>query len=134
MTLYCTHQAHKNVSKSGGKKNSDEVTPPLRFSKLKIFVEFQNYIFLNLDILKTFLISKIDLHSPGTQKIKKSSILLVKKIGRKCFFCAFSWYFDFSVTKMKLDIVLNVLNEFVKGFYPNRPVSAKIRILAYFFS
>ena len=33
--LSCTHQAHKNVSKSGGKKSTDFA--PLRFSKLKLF-------------------------------------------------------------------------------------------------
>ena len=132
--LSCTHQAHKNSLKSGCKKKQRFCYPPLRFLKLKIFSNFQNYRISHLDLFKWFLIFKIDIHTPGTPKSKKMTILVVKKVEKNRFFCDFSCFFNPKVTEMKLEIVLNILNEVFEGFYPNRPVSAKIRNLAYFFS
>ena len=78
--------------------------------------------------------SYFDLHTPGTPKIMKMTILLVKKVEKNCFFGDFSVNFDSEVIKIQLEIVLNILNKLLKEFDPNRPVSAKIQNLAYFFS
>ena len=76
--------------------------------------------------------SYFDLHTPGTPKIMKMTILLVKKVEKNCFFGDFSVNFDSEVIKIQLEIVLNLSNKLLKAFDPNRPVSAKIQNLAYF--
>ena len=75
--------------------------------------------------------SYFDLHTPGTPKIMKMTILIVKKVEKNCFFGDFSVNFDSEVIKIQLEIVLNISNKLLKAFDPNRPVSAKIQNLAY---
>ena len=76
---------------------------------------------MHLEVLKRFLIFKIDMHTPGTQKNEKSPALRVKKMGKNMFFQHLWLYFVFGSIKIPQTIIYIISDMFVERFYLNRP-------------
>ena len=129
----CRLKKLKNVGKSGGWE-TNEKWPPLRFSRSEVLTRIWIYRFRYLAIIERFLIFKIDVHTPGTKKSKKIALLLVKNMQKMCIFHYLLLVFGARNSKKTLKILLNILKRSVNEFNVNRPVSAEIAILAYFFS
>ena len=121
----------KNVIKSGGTKTNEKCAPPKIF-KLKILRRIWIYRILYSEVLKWFFTFKIDVHTPGTTKSKNMHILLIKKWWKNEFFHDLRSIFGSRNEKINMKTLLNILNQLVKWFNHNRPVSAEMRILANF--
>ena len=107
---------------------------PIRFSKLEYIERIWAYRFLHSEISKKFFIFKIDVHTLSTQKNQKNAHIAIKKILKMCFYHYLWWILCSRTKKVITNTVLNILNRFLRAFNLDRPESAKIRILACFFS
>ena len=107
---------------------------PLRFSRSGVLGRIWIYRFRHSALIKRFLIFKIDVHTSGTKKLKKIELLLVKN-KQKMYIFHYLWVvFGARNSEKMLKILLNILERSENKFNLDRPVSAEIAILAYFFS